>query len=376
MSSNPDCFQNARQTKLSETEKGLMRHNLLAFMQNHPVRVESTTRQLAQEAPSNFLSSLTSMFLKPLPITLSALLLLGGGTAFAAENALPNQPLYPIKIQVNERVRAALTPTVEGKAKWETEVAARRLDEAEKLAAENKLQAALQTEVASSFDAQAKLVQIKIDELKATGNTEAAAKLSTEFNALLQTHQTIVTQLISDTDVNQRTMSEDEKTKLDTPTNTENTDKAGMDKTDASTSASNDAQADLKLEAYKKQQTATTAITEAKTNMSAVTIYSAELKTKITNLLALSDAELSEGNTAYGQASFKTALSHYTNAQMSAEEASQLIKTTNVSEPKIDASVNTKIQLEENQASNLDQDMTNIKIDPSATQNLKLDAKY
>lgn len=54
--------------------------------------------------PGHFIS----MRLFPMPVFVLLLaVLMGRGTAFAAEGALPGEPLYPIKIYVNEEVRAA-----------------------------------------------------------------------------------------------------------------------------------------------------------------------------------------------------------------------------------------------------------------------------
>jgi len=64
---------------------------------------------------------------------------LGTGTTYAAGGALPGSPLYAVKVGVNEPVRGALAFSNEAKVKFHTEVAEARLEEAEALASEGRL---------------------------------------------------------------------------------------------------------------------------------------------------------------------------------------------------------------------------------------------
>ncbi len=314
-------FRQTKNITLKPDEKLLIHEHLKSFMQTHPVRTIAGSRQLRQEAPIHFLSSLKSMLLKPLPITLSALLLLGGGTAFAAEQALPDEALYPIKLQVNERVRATFTPTSEGKAKWEVRVAERRLEEIEKLAAEKKLTAETQAQVETTFDLQTKLIQEKIARLKAEGNINAAAELSESFQMSLQTHETILTKLDAE---NIDTNAMDpllEKIKLNATVMT-----LGAD--ESSATATMDTQAELKAQAYKKQQAASDAIANVKQNLNESIQLDVEIKAKITTLLQLSLDAFSKGTDQFNQLEFKLAVSQYGQAETSAQEALRLIASS------------------------------------------------
>ncbi len=313
-------FQDTKNVRLSTDEKLATREKLQAFMRANPVRGEADVRQLGQEAHFNFLSSLKSMMLKPLPITLSALLVLGGGTAFAAERSLPSEALYPIKIQVNERVRATLTPTSEGKAKWQARVAERRLEEAERLALKKNFNTATQAQVELSFDEQAKLVQEKIARLKAEGNIEGAIELSNSFQASLKAHEAILTQLDAQHENKEAFDPLLEKVKLNASVIS-----SGKDELDATTSI--DAQAELKLIAFKKQQIANDSITNAKQTLSVSTNLNSELKIKVTTLLQLANEELGKGNEQFNQTNFKLALSYFEQADTHAQSALIVLKT-------------------------------------------------
>ena len=66
-------------------------------------------------------------------------LLVVGSVAYAAENSLPGDIVYPVKINVNEFVKGALTFGTYAKANWQNEKIDRRVLEAEELARQGRL---------------------------------------------------------------------------------------------------------------------------------------------------------------------------------------------------------------------------------------------
>lgn len=121
--------------------------------------------------------------------------LVGGGASVAAESALPGDTLYPIKISMNEEVRAAFAFSPEAKAKWETRRAERRLEEASELAAEGKLAADSRAQLEDSFKAHADRAQSKIAEVKVKGNVHAAADISSDFETSLRAFEKVLSEL-------------------------------------------------------------------------------------------------------------------------------------------------------------------------------------
>jgi len=61
-------------------------------------------------------------------VVLLAVVVVGGGTVVAADNTMPGNPLYPVKL-TTERVRLTLTPSDVGKAELYTALADRRVAE-------------------------------------------------------------------------------------------------------------------------------------------------------------------------------------------------------------------------------------------------------
>jgi hypothetical protein len=103
-------------------------------------------------APSPFIFFASHRFLTALA-ALVLVVLAGGSTAvYAAQGALPGQPLYALKTKVLEPVEVALAPTSAAKARVETQIATRRVAEAQTLAAQGKLDATTTQELAASFN--------------------------------------------------------------------------------------------------------------------------------------------------------------------------------------------------------------------------------
>lgn len=105
---------------LSPAEQRDMRARLAAHMEAHPLPVRS---------PYERLFRLQSGMYRPFAYALAIVLMVGTGTAAAAESALPGDLLYSIKVHVNEPVQGALARTPEAKAAFKVEIAGRRLTE-------------------------------------------------------------------------------------------------------------------------------------------------------------------------------------------------------------------------------------------------------
>lgn len=120
-------FSRARNVRLSEEARTAGRAALLA-------RMSSGT---AAPYPAHRFNWLGSAWLRA--GSFASFLFLVGGTAWAAEGALPGDALYVWKTKVNEPARLAVLPTPVARAEWSVELISRRLGEAEALASNGKL---------------------------------------------------------------------------------------------------------------------------------------------------------------------------------------------------------------------------------------------
>lgn len=128
----------------------------------------------------------------PVFASLLVVALLGGGTAAAAENTRPGDLLYPVKVGVNEKMKAVLAFTDEARADAEARFAEKRIVEASELAAEGKLAAGLKADLETRFNVHADRVEVRIERLRERGNVVAAAELASRFEASLKAHETIL----------------------------------------------------------------------------------------------------------------------------------------------------------------------------------------
>lgn len=138
------------------------------------------------------------MFLPPPIMPIIAIIVvivaaLSGGVA--AESALPGDALYSVKVGVNENIRSAFTPTVHGKATWNVHRAERRLEEVETLVDIDSLSQDEAEESTANFRAHIATVKRDIESLRASGDIEASVELSTELEAMLQAHASVLSRI-------------------------------------------------------------------------------------------------------------------------------------------------------------------------------------
>ncbi len=168
----------AEQIRLSVSEKQSMRSSLHAAM-GMPI---ASPYRISLFAPR---------IMMPLFLLL---LVVGGGTAYAAQGSLPGNPLYAIKIHVNEPVQTALAFSPQAKAQINAQLAERRLQEAEILAQQGKLDATTTAQLKNNFDAHIAQASTFTQTLQQQ-DPAAATALTVQVNAAIIEHGAILTQL-------------------------------------------------------------------------------------------------------------------------------------------------------------------------------------
>ena len=122
-----------KKISLSKEEKSSIRNILISYSKKSPYYSERTSYGRL----FNF------AFVANRKVLISAfvilLLILGTGTSYAAEGSLPGDMLYSIKVNVNEKIASLKAITPEAKAKFNTKIIKKRLEEADKLASGGKL---------------------------------------------------------------------------------------------------------------------------------------------------------------------------------------------------------------------------------------------
>jgi|GEM_PF-5785907 len=113
---------------LSSQEKSGIRTRLAVFMHDRPVVAKKTFAERIQAG-----LALAQPTFRLAPVIVIVLLFTGGGITQIAENSLPGDILYPVKTSINEEVKGFFVSSEEDAALFEAELAAKRLDELEKI---------------------------------------------------------------------------------------------------------------------------------------------------------------------------------------------------------------------------------------------------
>lgn len=118
----------SREIRLTVEEKSVMRRALVQFARENPImHTAEAKHSRAVVSPYSFMRKARGF--KIVSATVIGGILIGGTVSFAAEGALPGNMLYPVKTEVNERVRSMVAVTPQAKAVWEVALVERRLSE-------------------------------------------------------------------------------------------------------------------------------------------------------------------------------------------------------------------------------------------------------
>ena len=177
-----------RNVKPTESERDSMRRSLVQFMEAHPVRGASTVRLYIKPTQIIKIKFLTY---RAMIIGLIIALVMGGSVSFAAENTLPGDTLYPVKVYVNENARVAVAFTDKSKAELAVELANRRLEEAGKLAVRGTLDANTEATVATNVENRVKDARERLATLK-SHDEEAASEIDVDLNSVLNAHSVVL----------------------------------------------------------------------------------------------------------------------------------------------------------------------------------------
>lgn len=168
---------------------------LFEFVKNYPVREAVSGRQ-----PN--LERYLKLILKPMPIivgVLIAALLGGGGVAYASQNSLPGDTLYPVKL-VTEDLQTAIAWNPEKKMELEAKFANRRLEEIKKLQGRLKKKGdEIPKEVVEKALNQAnkrlEKAQERIEKMEEGALKEKALEAASRLEKALETHEQILSDL-------------------------------------------------------------------------------------------------------------------------------------------------------------------------------------
>ena len=174
----------AEHIRLTSAEKSAMRRAVFGALSPKPVK-----------SPYVFMS-FTSVWGRAFAAVM-LFVLVGGGTASAAQGALPGDLLYPVKVSITEKLEAALAPSVAAKAEVEAKFAGRRVEEAQSLASQGRLDAKSAESLAAQFEAHAKNAEDLAEEAEAE-EPGTAVEVKTSLASALETRGKILAKIGND----------------------------------------------------------------------------------------------------------------------------------------------------------------------------------
>lgn len=171
-----------------------MRNVLRSVMAENPMQ-ESGGFTRYETALSYFNSSA----LRPVGFAFALVLVVGVGTSYASETALPGDPLYAIKVGFTEPMQGVLNVSPVAKAEWNTELLSRRLEEAATLASKGGLSESARESIETQIALKAHDVSVNVAQLKSsTDGLVAAASVESQLEASLVGHERVLTGLSID----------------------------------------------------------------------------------------------------------------------------------------------------------------------------------
>ena len=173
-----DSMHEFKKVRMTEAERQAVFARVMNRVAHEPV--SPLTRSWYVFAGATWSSRIT--------VAIAIVVLLSAGSAFAAEGSLPGDMLYPVKRYVTEPLRVALAKSPVQKAAVSAELASRRLQEAETLAAQNRLTPDTAAQLGTQFTEQVGQVQASAQVLRNESNTSAATDVQDTLEAKLQTH--------------------------------------------------------------------------------------------------------------------------------------------------------------------------------------------
>ncbi len=164
-------FNNAKNIRLSKSEKDEILRELRAFIWRHPLKTKTAK-------VTNGLRFLFTGWRVAVAAFVLIIVIGSAGTSTLASKALPGDVLYPVKTGVNEEIKTFFAFTDEAKAQVNASIAELRLKEAEKLAEDGKLDVETRTKLERGFKKRADSFEEELKKIEEKNKEDAAIEQS------------------------------------------------------------------------------------------------------------------------------------------------------------------------------------------------------
>lgn len=178
--------KSAHELTLSVNERRDLKSRVVSYVEYHPISDLHTknVHQFSLRRKKHLGIGFLRSFYARGAMGVFAVLLIMAGIPVVAEQAMPGEVLYPIKVRFNEEVRGTLARSPYEKVAWETERLERRLAEARVLENTGKLTPQAEAEVAAAVKQHSQAAQMSIDSIREQDSDAAAIAEITLSSAL------------------------------------------------------------------------------------------------------------------------------------------------------------------------------------------------
>lgn len=178
--------------RLRTSEKTELQSRIVAFMEYHPLpaSVKAVPVPKSKIAPEPYrMIAIPRAYLRSF-VGVTALLFIVVIPAMA-ENAIPGDILYPVKVNFTEEIRSTLSTNSYEKVVWETTRLERRISEARLLAQAGKLTGDAEAEVLAAVQVHSQKAQEQIETLRTT-DADGAALAQMTFATMLDVQSSVL----------------------------------------------------------------------------------------------------------------------------------------------------------------------------------------
>jgi|GEM_PF-1707567 len=190
----------AKNVSLTKEERDLMLEKIHKQVY-YKAHVLNTKKDIQSPYLYHFRMGLSLHEKRFVPVAVFVILIVFGGTSFAANFALPGQALYGMKVNVNEEMESWMALSPNANARFETVKADRRLKEVEKLTVQKKkITPKAKAQIKENFAKNAQNVKKIVAEIEASGGADLAAEVKEEFENKLEAHSVVLSKLASEED--------------------------------------------------------------------------------------------------------------------------------------------------------------------------------
>lgn len=194
-----EYLKKLKSIKLSNTAHTDMKRRLSEYADFHStgeaVRVFDSKRSIERVPEGTLVTRLIGFKFTYMTAVILLVLMIGGGTSFAAQSALPGDFLYPVKVEINENVESAFAVSNKSEATLQAKLVEERLSEAEKLAVKGTLTNEASLELRNRIEAHYMSARSFGEAAEAEGELELSVNTIASLDGIFNSYATTLTEI-------------------------------------------------------------------------------------------------------------------------------------------------------------------------------------